>query len=124
MTEQTYMDKPTLAQWNELVNAAAGGVRIETGTYTGTGTYNAVNKSSLTFDFAPKLVVILSSRQTTFFMMQGSEIGNCYFGNSGNVTCRNINVIWSGNTVSWYSNDGDHWQSNSQGFKYYYIAIG
>ena len=35
--------------------------KIATGSYTGTGTYGSSNKNSLTFDFEPKLLVVLMS---------------------------------------------------------------
>lgn len=99
------------------------GVKIETGTYTGTGTYGSNNPNSLTFSFEPKLVIIVPN---------GSYHGGCFvlgastaqiFGlSSSSVVC-----TFSGNIISWYSTASSgttNYQLNVSGILYKYIAIG
>ena len=44
--------------------SADGKARIQTGSYVGTGTYGASNPCSLTFDFAPSMVWIYTSKSS------------------------------------------------------------
>lgn len=50
-----------MAGWLNVIPywAKEAGVRIATGSYVGTGTYGASNPNSLTFDFAPNLVIVI-----------------------------------------------------------------
>ena len=50
-----------MAGWLNVIPywAKEAGVRIVTGSYVGTGTYGASNPNSLTFDFAPNLVIVI-----------------------------------------------------------------
>ena len=50
-----------MAGWLNVIPywAKDAGVRIATGSYVGTGTYGASNPNSLTFDFAPNLVIVI-----------------------------------------------------------------
>ena len=106
--------------------------KIETGSYTGTGTYGSANPNSLTFDFEPKLVIISSESLTIGY---GSTITqpdwklwigqpNAYVGyNNGNV--KDTYKV-EGNKFSWYnlSYGSATMQLNYSGKTYYYIAIG
>lgn len=109
--------------------------RIDTGSYTGTGTYGSSNPNSLTFDFEPKLIVIKNTSSNvvrSYFMV---FVRPCPFAlivraratKSGGDACygNTVYVTWSGNTVSWYSESSSEWQGNySSTETYYYIAIG
>ena len=122
---QTYSDKPTLSAWNAL----AGGAKIAYGTYNGTGKYGNNNRNSLTFDFEPKLVIIVGGyihaldapaanpeRAVLIFLRPVSEFdiaGNSY----------SIGVTWTYNGVSWYSVNSAAAQHNEAG-THYYLAIG
>ena len=47
---------------NAKIDAAlAAGLRLASGTYTGSGSYGSSNKNSLHFDFVPKLLLIFKS---------------------------------------------------------------
>lgn len=104
----------------------SGTTQIATGSYTGTGTYGSGNKNSLTFDFVPKFVFVMRSvdygnedYMEQFFAINGTtKMKTCYM-----LSGYRMNVEWSGNTISWYS-DGAHYQLNNSGKRYSYIAIG
>ena len=126
MTEQTYMDKPTLAQWNELVNAAAGGVRVETGTYIGTGTYGSARRNTLTFDFPPKLLLVQrqgAQQYGTLLALSGNDYVALIYRES-NSAIDLVSLAWSGNSVSWWNGNSATYQLNYEGSTYYYLAIG
>ena len=101
-------------------------VKMETGSYTGTGTYGSANPNTLTFSFAPKLVIVQSSG--------GSAYGPMFARDSATATAVNYHdtaqastITWSnsGKTLSWYtqSNMVD-FQLNRNNSEYIYIAIG
>ena len=45
-----------------IQSLGSGFAKIQTGSYVGTGTYGASNPCSLTFDFEPKLILIIDDR--------------------------------------------------------------
>lgn len=103
------------------------GAKISTGSYKGTGTYGSSNKNSLTFDFAPKFLVVAKNGNQT-----GSASGGSFYWvypSTGSVNITKANegytpsVSVSGNTVSWYS-DAAATQLNTSGTTYHYFAIG
>ena len=109
------------------------GVQIETGSYTGTGTFGKSNSNSLTFGFEPKIVFI-----KTTSLVNGSY-NSTYFGlffpffytssfteyayDVDGVTNQNF-AKKSGNTISWYSDNGMQDQLNSTKAQYHYLVIG
>lgn len=122
-TEQEYETKLTDVLGN-LISIPADqikdGVKIATGSYTGTGTYGASNPNSLTFAFEPKLVFITGnsgSDRGIFILGQGrGELSSSY------VT---FYILSSGKNMSWYSNSGSaQSQLNMNNQTYYYVAIG
>ena len=91
--------------------------KIETGSYVGTGTYGANNPCSLTFDFVPKLVLIIEDYKVVTF----SEFINSFSYDSGN-----MKVTFLENTLSWYHDNSDSRairQLNKEGKTYPYIAF-
>lgn len=102
--------------------------KIEAGSYTGTGTYGASNPNRLTFNFEPKLLIIMPNSDTSdsfFIAPYGRTLINTYMDNSN---YGKVNMTWSGKTVSWYctsdsSYDPAHGQMNGSGVTYYYIAV-
>ena len=118
-----------------------GRVRIAHGTYSGTGKYGKNNKNSLTFPFAPELLILYRAgnigvvsgskdnaegfyailpKQTTVFKMVAYD-GSYYKDET-------IYISFSGQTVTWYmdysySNNAGA-QFNASGTTYGYIAIG
>lgn len=129
------------SQINTLKNSVAGKAMVETGTYTGTGTYGESNKNILTFDFVPQLVIVQGRDETSGnkpvfvgIFVKGSTfatIAGEYFNVSANVAYNYrgiLSVAWNNQTVSWYNsvskNISDTLQLNSSGNVYHYIAIG
>ena len=107
--------------------ANAGGVKIQTGSYIGTGTYGSSGKCTLTFEFEPRLLIIQGSNAGTYWMlpyqwgaanMKSMNIG------TGDAKGRSLPVTIDGNTISWYDSGYANYQHNSEGSTYYYIAIG
>ena len=52
------IDEKVKAALDDIGDLQSEQVRIATGSYEGTGTYGASNPCSLTFDFAPKLLIV------------------------------------------------------------------
>lgn len=133
-----FLDEVGLAElWSliraEDANVVAEGVKIATGSYTGSGTAGSSNKNSLTFDFEPELIFI-SGNWGANYMKTGPHIlhvrSGKYLCNPGvnNYECKGL-IESSGNTVYWYesgnSTSGNpQAQGNYGGYTYQYIAIG
>ena len=119
--------------------------RIQIGSYVGTGTYGADNPCSLTFDFAPQIVIITAPKINVhvvgnFLASNGSTvacIGATYNNMRSNYIDANIILQYSltGNTLSWYELhyyigtdgygfDGSEAQFNDYNETYHYIAFG
>lgn len=99
---------------------------IQISDYWGTGTFGAENPNTLTFNFEPKLMIVLSSDDAPIklFAVNGLPFVNTFSGSSiHNNYC--VTLLWNGRTVSWY-NSGSRadCQLNSSGIHYYCIAIG
>lgn len=102
--------------------------KIAIGSYVGTGMYSSANPNSLTFDFEPKVVIIVQNSHDNFpgtVFIRGQTlsgtIGENYISNS------QLTVGWSGNTVTWYTNNSsykDRAQLNISGNTYFYVALG
>lgn len=105
--------------------AKQSGVKIATGSYVGTGTYGAYNPCSLTFDFAPRFVVVLGfnlAYKATLFVYNCTQ-SSPY--NASDTTDNKITVEWQQNTIVWSNTySSASYQLNSSGTTYYYIAIG
>ena len=96
------------------------GIQIATGSYVGTGAYGASNPNTLSFEFEPKLVVIIGSvpiPSQTFFVKDSPRSRDTNSTSSGG----DITVSWETNTVNWYAGNANS-QFNSG--TYYYFAIG
>lgn len=96
-------------------------VKIETGSYVGTGTYGSGGKNSLTFDFAPAILIITADYANNHYVNSGYIVCNSggHSGQNGN-----IEATVNGNTVSWYSGNDAQVQLNTSGLTYNYVAIG
>ena len=94
---------------------ALGAARIQTGSYTGTGTYGQSNPCTLTFDFVPKGFIVhmwqygLSDQRLLL-----------WFNETGDDTTV---LTVSGKTLSWYS-DSAEYQMNESRKKHTWIAFG
>lgn len=128
-----------------LGNALNVGAKVAVGSYVGTGAYGAANSNSLTFDFAPKMVMVFQQASLT-----GGNTGNLISSNATyNCFVQLMDLLTTeyvtghgfgarlngslmgkksadGKTISWYSTDGAEYQYNqSSSYRVYsYIAFG
>lgn len=119
--------------------------RVQVVSYVGTGTYGADNPCSLTFDFAPKVVMFID-----YVYTDGTSRGNHYINNYSNIyyemsrlstekltgAYAQNNGLGSygpqlygkktngGKTITWYAQSGSDYQANSAGYIYTYLGIG
>ena len=113
---------------NAKIDAAlAAGAKIATGSYTGTGEYGSSHPNTLTFDFEPKVIFFYygpdHDRGIIMFVRGRTE----EFVTGGGRSYTRLYITWSGNSVSWYSNDDEREQMNrtcSDNSPYIYAAIG
>ena len=133
----------------DVSSAVTGFAKIASGTYTGTGTYGADNPCSLTFDFEPKIVIMLGylepnvgwqplfggstgSSQALSTVMTADALSTTYSARTGFLkgnSYSTFNTIKGkksedGKTFYWYDTESDSGQCNSEGYTYYYLAIG
>ena len=128
---------------NDLITSI-GSIRIQTGSYVGTGTHGKNNPCSLTFDFAPKILMFTervrdgnvmehinySSSATENFNIHNldalttSYVEGAGFGHESSTKRPFGKKSEDGKTVYWYSEGGDSFQNNTSGSTYYWIAIG
>ena len=110
-----------------LENAIAGAApKFEFGSYIGTGESGQNHPNSLTFDFYPMFIIIMSRAaqgrdQSPCFMMRGETVGN------STETAASINLSWTDSGVSWYDVDSfskPENQNNTEGVTYHYLAFG
>lgn len=99
---------------------------IETGSYTGSGTYGESSPNTLTFSFRPQLVIIVENdfgQTFSGYFIRGAEVGMTNFigGPSSNF---GVFLDWNNDSVSWFSNNGIEYQLNRSGITYCYLAIG
>ena len=134
-TEQEYETQITDVLGNLIAIPAdqiKDGVKIATGSYTGTGTYGANNPNTLTFDFAPQLVIICGYEYYAI-LFRGCSFGAGIRINIGSEHSR-LKAIWSNNSVSWYCENvftsnsvgtvSAQQQLNNIDITYQYISIG
>lgn len=107
-------------------------VKIETGSYVGTGAYGASSPNTLTFGAVPKLVIVYKANSflvpkdggysQSFLWVAGQYAVNIYAISS----MSSVSISANGNTLSWYADSpyGPEKQCNASGEKYNYIAIG
>lgn len=113
MEEQEYTEA---GDWLDVWGNAIPAVKMETGSYVGTGTYGSGNPNKLTFSFAPKMVVVTEYGATGL----GASTGMIWNGNP-QIGTRSVSV--AGSEISWYDSSASN-QLNSSGSTYYYAAIG
>ena len=117
-----------------LTDVEADGVKIEVGSYVGTGTYGVSNPTVLTFDFKPKFVFIVRdtaggsfTRAQFLVLAYGQVYSNGVWWSSGGDYYPYLTITWGEKNVSFYSssrqNIGEN-QMNYSGHKYYTLAIG
>lgn len=124
-----------------LTDVEADGVKIEAGSYVGTGTYGESNPNSLTFSFVPKVIFILPTNEPS---NQSAYSGTFLYGRSearieqhsvGEGTSdftayyNIINMNIADKTLTWYSTENANRQLNFSNsttgtVTYTYLAIG
>lgn len=93
-------------------------LQIQTGTYVGSGVYGETNQSSLTFNFVPKIVIVMYKTRTTL----GDSSSFVYIGQPGLANGKIFTL--NDKTLSWYNSESSAGQCNSSNSVYYYIALG
>ena len=111
----------------ETVNGmSSSGLKIASGSYTGTGYSGSSGKTSITFDFEPK-VVFLQDSQFEFScpVIWHKGVSVLTLGLNGSNTTKQLQFSLSGNTLSWYYplQEPDT-QLNNSGTLYHWVAIG
>lgn len=88
-----------------------GSANIATGSYTGTGTCGPNAPTTLTFDFAPKLLVIKKKDDNALptLIFAGDSVAKSITWTFGG---GDLVVSAGGNSISWYHN-GNTWSANS-----------
>ena len=104
--------------------ALCGNCKIETSTYTGTGTCGSANPVTLTFPKKPTLVVVFGHNS---LLLISDKCGSKGFGlgfNSYGTIWRgeDLTVAWTGSTLKYYC-DYDATQANVNGKVYQVIAF-
>ena len=126
----------------EIAQKIGGNIaKTQVVSYIGTGTFGNGNPNSLTFDFAPKMVVVMTLDYGSthdwgnalynygFVWIQGmTDVSTKYRSDSSSASAHIVYTSINGNTLSWYlkqtySVSGDC-QLNESGVKYIAIAIG
>ena len=122
-----------------LTDVEADGVKIEVGSYVGTGKSGSSNPNKLTFGFAPKILIVTTYKTLYIYNdviepilvefltteYEGQSVG-AY--NAGGTVY--MKKSFDGKTVYWYASSKGYassvpaQQSNVSGATYYYMAIG
>ena len=126
------------------LSAAMGACKIQTGSYTGTGTYGSANPCSLTFDFVPRIMALmrngslfsqssngLSYQILTPFVLE-QQIGSMMSDGTYGIMGTSVLVLsWNGKSVTWYAKSSNnayyvtaYSQANVAGQTYHYLALG
>ena len=100
-------------------------LRIQTGSYVGTGTYGQSNPKSLTFDLYPVVVMIAAATDghaiPPCILMRGIPISIFSAGSLGSDA---LYVTWGEHSVSWYSKSSTFSHANEDGATYRYLVLG
>ena len=94
-----------------------GNCQIIAGSYVGNGHYNTSGTSTLTFSGKPIAVFIYNG--TCLFAFSGNTTGQVLTNGAG----WTVSLIWTGNKLSWYSQNSAAQQLNVQGTTYHYFAL-
>lgn len=111
---------------------ATEGVKIETGSYVGTGTNRDFDPTKVTVGFTPKALILqgpcTQNDMINVIMFYGTTsityLHKYDASTAAQMTMKTLTVAWSSNAVSWYCASGAMYQFNAAGTKYNYIAIG
>lgn len=109
----------------QSMSRGAEGVKIEYGSYVGTGTYGQNNPTSLTFGMHPIIVFVGCQNSIGYNGWPSIFMRDCPASHSDS-NMESITVVWRDNGLSWYDTKYSHGQlqNNDAGVTYYYVAIG
>lgn len=108
-----------LADLTEAV-AGCGNCQIVYGSYVGAGNYGSTHPNSLTFSGQPLLVLVLDDRLGAIAaLVHGAPCATLMYPRDN---IREMDLVWSGNSVSWNS-DSTVNQMNVSTRHYYFIAF-
>lgn len=93
-------------------------LQVQTGTYVGSGVYGEKNQNSLTFNFVPKIVIVLYESRTDL----SDQSTFIYIGQPGLASDKRFTL--NDKTLSWYNSRSASDQCNDSNSVYYYVAIG
>ena len=118
--------------WSDVWGNAIPAVKIETGSYVGTGTYGESNPNTLTFGFEPKLVFIATENQenvinrvATAPLIFGTNFSSIFYVTSSPTLLEGtIYLQWDKNAIEFYNAGSASRQLNSAGETYRYVALG
>jgi len=101
-----------------------GALQFAVGTYSGTDVYGSDHPNSISFDFLPQVVIIhrltgSANPYSDFLLFSHNATSMTLAGVSGSGT---VHYSWSGNDLTWYSEDGVYFQFNTGGFEYFSIG--
>ena len=105
----------------KLESALSKKCELYFGTYTGTGQYGPEHPNTLTFDFAPRVVILFGYATNPgdhMIMIRPYTDAKSYDGNYTNCT-----VTWLEDGVQWYNSYYESTQFNRLNRTYYYIAV-
>ena len=126
--QQEYIEA---GDWLDVWGNAIPAVKIETGSYVGTGTSGSSNPNTLTFGFEPKILFVSKQDQNLnsvgFFMLACKGVTNAQCMHAAQNTAPQgpfCALNWSENSVSWYNTSGSTEQLNMNNETYFYVAIG
>lgn len=105
-------------------------VKVEFGSYTGTGKYGLSNPNKLTFDGTPVYCVIFGTDKTKYyvdygFLSFGSPAG-AYLRNPSDVSTVQGTMLYSAfskDSISWFATQSNEAQLNSSDIEYFYVAL-
>lgn len=107
----------------EELLSSVGNAKIATGSYVGTGKSGSNDKTIITFDFEPKIVMISNPDGTPAVYLWGSA----YLTIPGSTSSSNNTASVSGNTLSFYitgaASDMSPYQFNKASTTYTWVAI-
>ena len=108
--------------WSDVWGNAIPAIKLETGSYTGTGTYGQSNPNTLTLPFKPKVVFV--TRKDSFLGTDGAFVGFVWLFGQDTITSHGPTTFTvNENGLSWYSNGASN-QLNVSGVNYVYAALG
>lgn len=137
-TPFTESDQPTMNNFNEkfqqcisesVAQALGVDVKMEAGSYVGTGAYGAGSPNSLTFGITPKLLIIVpqndnfanySAYMVAVNPQQYSWTDQLVGNGTGN---HGVSLTWADKTVSWYNTAAAYRQLNQSGVIYLWVAF-